>query len=262
MRPIEILAQAFFDAFYSGQCQTGALPPVSDLSIDQAYQIQDRVAEKRIGRGESVVGYKVGCTSAAIREQFSLDAPIMGRLFAPYVHGEGVNLFWDDFVNCAIEPELVLKMKTDLYGKNLDDQALLDAIEYVSPGIEVHHFRFWFSPNTSQELIASNGIHAGLVLGAQQAPAHNLDFKSEMFRVFKDNMLVTEAPACEIMGGVLNSLRWLVTFLSKRGVTLGRGSLVIPGSPVELVDVQQDIFLRIEIDKVGDVTTDFRTRNQ
>ena len=50
------------------------------------------------------------------------------------------------------------------------------------------------------------------------------------------------------MGGPLQSLRWLVKFLTKKGLCLKKGSLVIPGSPVELVSIECDTELRIEIE--------------
>ncbi len=261
MKRIETLAQAFFDAFYDGRFESDMSHPISDLSIEQAYQIQDAVADKRVARGEPVVGYKVGCTSAAIQRQFGLTEPICGRLYEPYVYDAGVPFFWDDFINCAIEPELVLKINTDLCCEHLDDEILIDAIEFVSPGIEVHLFKFWFSPNTSQELIASNGIHTCLIIGAQKVSPHGLSFRHEMFRVFKDGSRVTQARASEIMGGPLNSLRWLVGFLTRKGTCLHRGSLVIPGSPVELVEIRQNTSLRVEIDDVGSIVTDVYGRN-
>jgi len=62
-----------------------------------------------------------------------------------------------------------------------------------------------------------------------------LDFRSELFQVFKDGYLVTEGTSSQIMGGPLASLKWLLTHLARRGETLQTGSIVIPGSPVELV---------------------------
>jgi 2-keto-4-pentenoate hydratase len=56
---------------------------LSALSLSDAYLVQDKVAEKRVQKGETVVGYKVGCTSPAIRAQFGLEEPIHGKLFNP-----------------------------------------------------------------------------------------------------------------------------------------------------------------------------------
>ena len=258
MKPIDSLASKFRDAFYQRKWTGKLEPPVSDLSIAEAYEVQDLVAQMRIDKGEEVVGFKVGCTSEAIRRQFGLTSPIVGRLFRPHIYEEGVELNWQDYVNCAIEPEMVLKIGTDLCGVDIPDNRLLDAIEYVSPGIELHNFRFWFTPPTSQELICSGGIHAGLVVGKTRVVPRDLSFTSEIFSVHKDGRLTTKAPASEIMGGPLHSLRWLAGMLTKQGKRLKAGSLVIPGSPVELVSIDRDTELTVEIQRVGSLSTTFK----
>jgi 2-keto-4-pentenoate hydratase len=47
--------------------------------------VQNLVVQKRIEQGESIAGFKVGCTSKAIREQFGLNEPINGKLFRPHI---------------------------------------------------------------------------------------------------------------------------------------------------------------------------------
>ena len=91
--------------------------------------------------------------------------------------------------------------------------------------------KFWYSPPSLQELICSGGIHAGLVIGDEKVPPRDLQFRDEVFHVYKDDKRVTLAPASEIMGGPLNSLRWLVENLTIQGKSLKSGSLMIPGSP-------------------------------
>ena len=63
------------------------------------------------------------------------------------------------------------------------------------------------------------------------------------------------------MGSPLHSLRWLVNSLSRRGLVLKKGSLVIPGSPVELVVIDEDTELGVEIEGVGTVTSSFSARS-
>ncbi len=258
MRMAEVYAQQFCRAFYQRKWEGDCDPAVAELSIGEAYAVQDLVAELRVEKGEEIAGYKVGCTSEAIRKQFGLSEPISGRLFHPHVQKEGVDVDWQKYANCAIEPEMVLTIGTDLWGTGFSDDALIGAIESVSPGIELHHFRFWHSPPSSQELICSGGIHAGLVVGDAQVSPRHLSFKDEVFSVYMDGELVTEAPASEIMGGPIRSLRWLLDSLHERGWYLKKGSLVIPGSPVELVCIDRDTELRVEIEGVGSVRTEFR----
>lgn len=95
------------------------------------------------------------------------------------------------------------------------------------------------------------------MIGKEEFSPSRLTFENEVFSVFKNGTLVTQAPATEIMGGPLHSLRWLVSSLTQRGMTLPQGSLVIPGSPVELIEIDEDLELGVEIEGVGKVRTPF-----
>ena len=43
------------------------------LSVNEAYDVQAMLVEKKIGNGERVIGWKVGCTSQATMEQVKMD---------------------------------------------------------------------------------------------------------------------------------------------------------------------------------------------
>lgn len=258
---IEDLADNFLEAFYQGTYSGDRTFDIGKLSLERAYQVQEKISKKRINKGEKVIGYKVGCTSKAIQEQFGLKEPIHGQLFEPYIFKDGSELFWEDYVNCAIEPEIVLVIGKDLKGENLSDEELISGIEEVRAGIEIHQFKFWFSPTTSQELICSGGIHLGLVLGNKKVTPDKLSFETEIFKVLMDGKMVNSGAAKEIMGGPVHSLRWLVGSLSRKGTYLKAGSYVIPGSPVELVIVNKETLLTVEVEKVGSVNTYFKSRN-
>jgi 2-keto-4-pentenoate hydratase len=254
---LDNLAVNFCDAFYNRRFSGDTLIDLSELSLRDAYLVQDKVVKKRVQKGETVVGYKVGCTSTAIREQFGLEEPIHGKLFKPHFYMDGAELFWNDFINCSIEPEMVLRIGKDLKGENLPDETLIKSIEYVSPGIELHNYKFWFSPTTSQELICSNGIHAGLIVGEAKISPRKLSFKNELFKVSKNGTIVTQARASEIMGGPLHSLRWLVGHLTRNDHILSAGDYVIPGSPVELITIDGETELEVEISQIGRVAAHF-----
>jgi 2-keto-4-pentenoate hydratase len=257
---IDYLSENFQEAFLQGSFSGDRTIDIQQLSIEQAYQVQEKVTLLRINRGEKVVGYKVGCTSKAIREQFGLNEAIHAPLYEPYIFEAGSEFFWQDYVNCAIEPEIVLVIGRDLKGENLSDNDLLTGIYEVRPGIEIHQYKFWFSPTSSQELICSGGIHLGLVIGNEKVSPIKLTFETEMFKVFMDGDLVTSGMAREVMGGPIHSLRWLIGALSRKGTYLKAGSYVIPGSPTELVRVNKETLLSVEIEQVGNVNAYFKNR--
>ena len=254
---LESIANEFYHSFYEKEWH-GEEILISNLSVKEAYEVQDLVTKRRIESGETLAGFKVGCTSSSIRRQFGLSEPINGKLFYPHTTENKINIDWSDYINCAIEPEMVFKIGKNLEGKNLSDKDLISAIDYISPGIEIHEYNFWIKPPTIQELICSGGIHTGLIIGNQRVSPGNLQFKDENFAVYKNNSFLMSAPSSEIMGGPLHSLRWLVNFLTDKGLSLEKGNLVIPGSPVELINIGQDVELKAEIDNVGSVTVNFK----
>ena len=63
------------------------------------------------------------------------------------------------------------------------------------------------------------------------------------------------------MGGPLESLRWLVNFMSSNDEVLKKGMLVIPRSPKELISITGDSRVRVEIDNLGQVEATFRSQS-
>ena len=250
---INEFAEAFVRLFYEGKADTSPTRSISTLSLDEAYLVQDSAIQLRTERGEKVIGYKVGCTSRAIRQQFGLQEPIHGRLLEPHVHADGSELLCDAFTDCALEPEFVLCLGRDIRDAELADSDLIKAIDYVSAGIEVHNYRFWFGKPSSQELIASNGIHACVVVGVDKIKATAVDFLGADVSLFVNDQLMAMGPGSEIMngGGPMASVRWLAGSLIRRGTYLRAGQLIIPGSPVRLISVGPGSVARASLAGVG-----------
>ena len=254
---IKLLAGDFLDAFRRGAFQKRCPLDIRDLSLQEAYQVQAYVIASRVEGGDKIAGYKVGCTSPAIRKQLGLKEPISGRLMDPHLHHGDASLSWNSFFNCAVEAEFVFRIGDTITGERLDDKFLLSAIESVAAGIEIHHHRFWYPPPTQQELIASNGIHAGLVIGKERRPPGSANLAKVEAELYLDGVLKARGRGRDVMGGPLASLRWLVEHLRPRGLTLKPGHWVIPGSPAELVEVPAGSRVRVALGPFGSVTTTF-----
>jgi 2-keto-4-pentenoate hydratase len=257
MTSLDDISTAFLQIHLSKTHDARYTFDMASLSIDDAYEVQRRMIAARVARGEEVVGYKVGCTSRAIRRQFGLAEPICGRVMALHVfHGNTV-LNWHDYVCCAVEPEFVFVLAKDLANEVTDDQQLVEAIESISPGIEIHNYKFWFGKPTLQELVASNGIHAGLVIGEERVRPEGLDLDTEGVGLFKNGELAASGIGAEIMGGPLKSVRWLANHLIQCGEHLKAGQIVIPGSAVELVAVEPGDRVSVRFTHVGMVEAEF-----
>ena len=235
---------------------------ISALSLEEAYAVQQEYLATRIASGERFIGYKVGCTSPAIRGQFGLSQPICGRLLAPHLYQDRATLYLEDYVNCALEAELVFHLGSDLYGDTLEAADLRSAISAVSPGLEIHNWRFWYGAPTSQELIASNGIHAGLVIGAAQPLPSDLDLTRECTSLRVNEVERDAGLGADLMEGrgPIESLRWLLIHLRQRNLGLRAGDLVIPGSATKLIAVTAGDFAEARFTHFGVCRATFRNR--
>lgn len=225
--------------------------------MDDAYECQRIYQALRINDGDSPFGYKVGCTSSAIRKQFGFDEPIYGRLMTPELFEEGTSLKADNYYRPAIEPEFVVTLGRDLKNADASDEELIDAIEHVRPEIELHNYTYHYLPPTRQELICSNGIHAGQIVGRTVVAARDVHWKMEGVAIFINGALVTSGVAADIMDGPLNSLRFLIGHLQKNGEVLKAGEMVIPDSATALIIVEPGDEVTCSFTKLGSVTASF-----
>ena len=101
-RAIDELAERFLRDRDNGNASAMFASGVQ-LAIEEAYALQEAVADLRIRRGESMIGYKVGCTSPAIREQLGIQDCISGRLWNRERWESGADLKLAAFPELAIE---------------------------------------------------------------------------------------------------------------------------------------------------------------
>ncbi|HVE16424.1 MAG TPA: fumarylacetoacetate hydrolase family protein [Chthoniobacterales bacterium] len=230
--------------------QGETLGKIDALTLEEAYAVQDGFVADRMITSGRIVGWKVGCTSAAIRRQFGLEQPISGRLFEREIASDGAELPLERYVDCAVEPELVFRLGADLKG-NITKRQAAQAIETIAVGIELHNYRFWYGTPSSQELIASNGIHAGLIVGRERPWSEQLDLPAETASLQVNGATKASAPCSEIMGGPLRSVQWLSEHAASRGLTLRAGELIIPGSAVELISVREGDSIEARFSTLG-----------
>ena len=203
-----------------------------DLTMAEAYELQHEVVRLREQRGERVIGYKIGCTSKAIQEQLRIAEPIFGRIFDTGSFVSGARIAHVNYANLAIEGELALCLGRDLPDSPGRPTEYLEAIDSIFPIIELHDHVLRSSSPCPQELIASNGMHAGFVR-AEQPCSPSVDHLS--ICINDEEVAATQNPWT--MHGPIDSLRWLAQRLRQCGLRLVRGQVILTGSPMRLFPV-------------------------
>jgi 2-keto-4-pentenoate hydratase len=250
-RTLDALASEMLSAWPYGDLPGSTAASIADLSTDEAYGVQEKVIAARVAAGERHAGYKVGCTSAAVRTQFGLHEPVFGHLLWPHLHKCGAILPASVPVS-AVEPEYAFRVKRRLAGHDVSTDDVAGALSGPYPGIELHHYRFFYERPTAPELIASNALHAALVYVPAGGPGPALspevpgvphevpvptpaELAEEEIELLINDITVDRGVGGEIFGaGPLDSVAWLVGQLARRGRALEPGEVVIPGSAVAL----------------------------
>ena len=222
-----------------------------DLTTTLAYALQAEIARLREQRGEKVIGYKVGCTSKPIQVQLGVKEPIFGRLFDTDCHPSGVHLASPRYANLAVEGEMAVRLFKDLPSEPLSAEECRDAIAELFPVIELHHYVLPAAWPPGQWLIASNGMHAGLVLGEIETRCYGLPNVSHSLSIRINEVVVGAVEDAVSLTCPIEPLRWLAGQLARFGLQLCEGQMILTGSPMKLYPVAPGSRIVVEAPPLG-----------
>jgi 2-keto-4-pentenoate hydratase len=217
----------------------------------QAYALQAEIARLREQRGEKVIGYKVGCTSPVMQKQLAIGEPIFARIFDTDCFPCGAQLSYQRYANLAVEGELAVRLGEDLAASSsVGEEECGAAIAGIFPVIELHHFVLCSPQPSVVELIASGGMHAGLILAEDQAPPAALA-NVDHLRVWMDGACLGEVAGAELVRSAVQSLRWLAARLAEWELPLVRGQMILTGSLLNLYPVRPDNRISVDAPPLG-----------
>ena len=97
-----------------------------DLTIDDAYAVQQAWVDLQIADGATLVGRKIGLTSRAMQQQMKIDEPDFGALLDYMIMRSGVELRHADFVDPKLEVEVAFIIGKRLSGDSVTVEEVLD----------------------------------------------------------------------------------------------------------------------------------------
>jgi 2-keto-4-pentenoate hydratase len=213
------------------------------LDIDDAYAIQMAVTELRVQRGERVVGWKLGYTSLAMRNQMGIDHPNFGPLTDAMLlaHDEPVS---PSLIQPRVEPEIGLRFAQPLSGEVSVDDVLgavgeafscLEVVDSVYPD-----YRFRLEDNT-----ADGSSAAQVVVGPALRRLDRLESVAVVLR--HNGHDAGSATGSAASGHPAAGVVWLIAQLARRGRQLRAGDIVITGGltravPLKLGDHVEAVF--------------------
>jgi len=247
---VDELGERLYDAYRRGRpIDPAALP---DLSVPDGYAVQRAATERRKANEGPPVGYKVGFTSAAIREDLGVDEPGYGRVLAETVRAQG-RIDASDLIDPKLEPELAVRM-----GETLDPPVTpvdaLAAVDAVVPVIEVVDSRIDGWEVTAGSAVADDALAARVIHGDRIADPTDLDPALEGVEVRRNGERVATGIGADVLGSPARVVAWLATALAERGERLAAGDIVSTGSLTELVAFEPGDTVEARFTSLGSVT--------
>jgi len=210
-----------------------------------AYDVQQMITDWRLSRGMTIAGWKLGYTSAAMREQMGIAEPNYGPLLSDMILPSGVTVpsiaesEIDErgrfgVVHPRVEPEIAAVLARDVTDPHDIDNAVGEwrlAIEVVDS--VWRDYRFDWALNTAD---GSSAAYA--VVGDAVADLGNLEVEIEVASA-SGEAEVRRGRADAAMGDPRHALRWLAEQLSSaRKVgepVLRAGDVVITGGLTQAI---------------------------
>lgn len=198
-----------------------------DLTVEQAYHIQEAVVQTRRVEGHRIVAPKMGLTSKAKWDQMGVDTPIYGYIFSDMELEDTIK--FSDYIHPKIEAEIGIVLSEDMAGPDVTRDDVLNNIAYVFSAVEVIDSRYENFDFKLSDVIADNASAKGYVFSKEHMDANELDMENEVAQIIINGETVAEGMGRNVLDHPAESIVALVKLLSEQGQVLKSNEPIMTG---------------------------------
>jgi 2-keto-4-pentenoate hydratase len=257
MGQIEQLATQVLARYDQVQTVDGMADEFARLGIDDAYRVQLALVDQRCARGEQIVGRKVAFTSPGTMTQFGVSESAFGTILSGGVFADGDAVPVSRFPAVGAEAEVGFVIGEELKGPGVTITQVLKASTGVVPAIEIINLCITHTPWNALEVIATNAVHGGIVLGGQITPLDGLNLRYEGMVAEVDGEPVGSGAGVEVLGHPAAAVAWLANKLAAFELALRPGDLVLSGSIIRMLEVKAGQAVKVTFSRIGTVGARF-----
>ena len=256
-------AQRLDEAERSQQQVEATTVAYPDMTIEEAYAVQQAWVDLKKARGRVVAGHKIGLTSRAMQKSMSIDEPDYGTLLDDMVFEEGTSIEASRFLDPRIEVELAFMLSTPLSGPDVTVTDVLSATEYVFPALELIAARTYrIHPQTGykrtvRDTISDNAANAGVISGGRPVRVDAYDLRWIGGLLFRNGVLEETGVSAGILNHPAKGVAWLARKYAPYGLTLEPGQLILGGSFTRPVPVHAGDTFHADFGPLGSISCHF-----
>lgn len=254
---IEQLAEHLEFAELNAQDVTKITDDHPDMDWDDAYAIQEVIRQRKEGRGHKTVGLKCGLTSFAKMKQMGVEVPVFGFVSDYMACAEGSEIATKELIHPKVEAEICVVTKAPLKGPGCHVGAVMAAIDFVIPGVEIIDSRYRDFKFDLKSVIADNTSASRFVIGGRSRKVEDLDLRTLGVVLEKNGQVVAMAAGAAVMGHPAAAIAELANHLGRRGQEIPAGTFIMTGGVTEAIAVQAGDSVNVRFQDLGSVSMRF-----
>lgn len=253
--------EKYGDELYEALVNRKAVAPLTDreadITIEDAYQIQQRMIQRRLDTGETIIGKKIGVTSKVVMDMLKVSQPDFGMMTSGMVFNEGEAIDTSTMIAPRAEAEVAFVLKSDLMGPGVTAADVLRATDFVVPCFEIVDSRIQDWKIKIQDTVADNASCGVLVLGGLRKSPRDIDLALAGMVLEKNGEVISTSTGAAVQGSPVNAVAWLANTLGRLGIPLKAGEVILSGSQSPLVPVKAGDSLVCSVGGLGSTSVRF-----
>jgi len=227
-----------------------------EITLEDAYAIQDTLIRRKVAKGAKVIGYKIGLTSKAMQAASQIDEPDYGHLLDSMMIADGASIRHDAYCAPRVEIELVFVLNQELKGPGIGLMEVMRATEYVVPAMEIVDARVQ-NPRKIFDTVADNGAAAGLVIGGRPLKPFDVDLRWVGGALYRNADIEETGLALGVMGHPAMGIAWLANRFGHHGISLPQGQIMLAGSFIRPIWAKKGDTVHADFGPLGGLAVQF-----
>jgi 2-keto-4-pentenoate hydratase len=229
---VEALADALLAAETSREPIDALTATYPQLTVEDAYAVQQVNTARKLAAGHRIVGRKVGLTSLAMQQQLGVDQPDYGAITDDMLVQAPATIDLSSLIASRVEGEFAFRVGRDVPAGIYTPDQLRDIVDEVYVSMEIIDSRIANWKIKLADTIADNASSARLVIGVGSSAT------SELFDALPETVLTLErngqpvasGAGREVLGDPIRGALWVVNRLGELGEDLRAGEIILAGA--------------------------------
>lgn len=225
-----------------------------EMTVEDAYAVQQGLVAGLMGEGESIIGYKLGLTSRPMQEMLGVDQPDYAPVLGSTVYADGADVAIGDFISPRMEAEICVVLKDDLSGPRCTVAQAYEATAGLMAALEIVDSRIADWKITLADTISDLASNGAVAFGSRVVPLGDFDPALIGMVFTRNGDLVATGAGAAALGGPIDAVAWLANTLHPLGVSLPAGSIIMTGALHAAVPLVSGAVFRADFDRLGPIT--------